>query len=174
MIIDLIVNALRNITVGRYYRTERGYVSEFYRLLYYAIEQNQIFPKNTILESEVQKRALDHYGVTQRPDLLIHIPIETGLTDNANENNFVCFAFKLNGNFRKVNNDFEKLEQMFQYLNYELGVLINIGSYPQIYLDRYLGNYKNRIHEFSVGLADRNVEIRHAFFNGNEFVIEEI
>ena len=172
-IIELIINALKNITVHRYYKTERGFVAEFYRTLSKELEVHHIFPEHTILETEVQKRASDHYGITQRPDLLIHIPIETGLINNANENNFVNFAFKLNGKLRKIRKDFEKLEQMFQNLNYEMGVFININAFPNTYLEKYEGNFKSRIHEFSIRLnEDNSVEIVYAFYKGNKIYTE--
>ncbi len=173
-IFELIISALRNIVVSRYYTTERGFVGEFYTALSNELNGKQLFPTHTILESEVQKRSLDHYGVTQRPDLLIHIPIETGLTKNANENNFVNFAFKLNGNSRRVQEDYTKLDQMFQLLNYETGIFINIGAFPNIFLQTYNGNYKNRIHEFSIRLNDGTVEINHAYFIDEDLIVEKI
>lgn len=173
-IFELIISALRNIVVSRYYTTERGFVGEFYTTLKNELKGKQLFPEKTILELEVQKRSLDHYGVTQRPDLLIHIPIETGLTKNPNENNFVNFAFKLNGKSRRVQEDYTKLDQMFQRLNYQTGVFINIGAFPNIFLQSYNGKFKNRIHEFSIRLNEGSVEINHAFFIDEDLKVETI
>ena len=172
-IIEEIIDTLKSITTPRYFRTERGYQTEFYRQLSNRLDNSNLFPEHTILEAEVQKRNLDHYGVTQRPDLLIHIPIETGLTNNANENNFVNFAFKLNGNENASLEDFGKLEQMFHFLNYELGIYINVSRYPDTFLNNYQGNHNNRIHEFSIGLNNGTVQIRHAFFDNNELIIRD-
>ena len=124
-ILDEIVNSIKAINTLRYFRSERGYQAEFYNQLSNNIEGKGIFPEDAILEAEVQKLNLQHYGVTQRPDLLIHIPLETGITENPNENNFVNFAFKLQGNENATLDDFSKLNQMFQFLNYELGIYIS-------------------------------------------------
>lgn len=175
MIIQQTINAIQNIKVPRFFNTERGFVNKFSHFLELEIENNNPFPENTIVEAEVQKRLNAHYGIRQRPDLLIHIPIETGLTENANENNFVVYAFKLKGVHSIVNEDFAKLDEMFEGLNYEVGIFINIGSYPNSFLENYNGNYKERIHEFSVNLSEEyNVEILHAYFNNNELIIENI
>lgn len=162
-LINISVLALRQITIPRYYRTERGFVAEYYCHLR-RLDVVNLFPEHTILEIEVQKRHDDHYGITQRPDLLIHIPIETGLTKNANENNFVVYAFKLNGKTARIAEDFAKLDQMFEFLNYGIGFFVNIGAYPTTYLNNYQGNYKSGIHEFSTALRDEKVLIKHSFF----------
>lgn len=173
-IINEVINTLRSIKIPRYYKSERGFQTEFYRILSNQLEDKPIFPEHTILEAEVQKRNLEHYGVTQRPDLLIHIPIETGITENSNENNFVNFAFKLSGNERASVEDYEKLEQMFSILNYEMGIFINIGRYPEIFLNNYEGNFKDRIHELSIGQDDGIIKIMHAFFKNEELIIIDI
>ncbi len=159
--------AIKQITTPRYYRTERGFVSEFYKELSRQFENDNPFPNHTILESEVQKSSAKHYGINQRPDILIHIPIETGLTTNANENNFVVYAFKLNGAQSKAVEDFDKLDQMFNLLNYEIGIFINISSYPTSYLNKYQGQFRDRIHEFSIALAGGQVLINHTHFVGH-------
>ena len=167
-IVNRTISALRQITVPRYFRTERGFVTEFYCQLTKQLEQVDLFPANTILETEVQKNRTAHYGLTQRPDLLIHIPIETGLTQNANENNFVVFAFKLGGKPSRVQSDYEKLEEMFHHLNYEIGIFINIGAYPTTYLESYKGNFKDRIHELSIATTNGETKIWHSFFLDGE------
>ncbi len=166
-LINKTVLAIRQITTPRYFSSERGFVTEFYCQLKGQLENENLFPEHSILETEVQKRHSPHYGVTQRPDLLIHIPIETGLTNNSNENNFVVYAFKLNASRDKVEDDFAKLEEMFDRLNYQTGIFINIGSHPTSYLERYQGNFKNRIHEFSIGLVNGLVSINHSCFVEN-------
>ena len=168
------IQAIRQITNVRYYSTERGFAPEFYRHLYAILENNKLFPNHTILEAEVQKRTKKHYGVKQRPDILIHIPLEQGLTENANENNFVNYAFKLRGYRGEVKKDFNKLDQMFLQLNYELGFFINVSAYPRTYLSLYEGNFKSRIHELSIGLVNGLVSVKHSFFVDENLVINEV
>lgn len=166
-ILNITLNALREVVNPRFYRTERGFVSHFSHHLETQIQGQILFPEGTIIEVEVQKRLNDHHGVRQRPDLLIHIPIETGLTDKSNENNFVVYGFKLNGNNQISQEDFRKLDEMFEALNYEIGIFVNINSYPNTYLQNYNGNFRNRIHEYSINLTNGSVNIIHAYFDEN-------
>lgn len=164
-IIDLIIEALRRINNPRYYRNERGFITEFYHQLSPLVQNSRLYPPETILETEVQKRRADHFGINQRPDMLIHIPIETGLTDRPDENNFVVFAAKRRGGRRQSLDDFRKLDEMFLHLNYELGIYINLQRYPSRFLPHYVGPYKPRIHEFSIALNEENdVNICHSYF----------
>jgi hypothetical protein len=162
------LNALKNILVPRFYVTERGFVNNFSHELELQIADLNLFPEHTIIEAEVQKRLNDHYGVRQRPDLLIHIPIETGLTHNANENNFVVYGFKLNGNNNFSMQDFAKLDEMFNALHYQIGIFININAYPNTFLQNYNGDFKDRIHEYSIGLINGEVKVIHSFFINGE------
>jgi hypothetical protein len=171
-LIKFIVLALRQITTPRYFISERGFAAEFYCQLRDQLKGSTIFPEHAILESEVQKRVSPH-GIRQRPDIIIHIPVETDYTENVNQNNFVVFAFKLDGDVGKVEEDFGKLDEMISYLNYHNGVFINIGSYPTVNLLEYKGNYQSQIHDFSIRLQNGNVEILHSFFRNGEVVSEE-
>ena len=174
MLIDKTITALKRIVTQRYFLTERGFVTEFYCQLNRQIEIGVDFPNYTILEVEVQKRRGLHYGLTQRPDLIVHIPIETGLTDNANENNFAVYAFKLGGGSSKVQEDFSKLDEMFYNLNYQIGFFINIGAFPNIFLETYEGIYKDQIHEFSIGLDNGIVNILHSYFIEGKVVVDQV
>lgn len=171
-ILEEVINSIKSINTPRYYKSERGYQTEFYSHLSINIKGKGLFPEQAILEAEVQKRTLEHYGITQRPDLLIHIPIETGLTEETNENNFLNIAFKLKGNKKSSIEDFMKLDEMFEKLNYKEGLYINIGKFPTVFLEAYEGNFKNRIHEFSIGLVNGEVRINHAYFNEEEIIVE--
>jgi hypothetical protein len=172
-IINLSISAIREIRIPRYYRNERGFVTEFYRQLSPLIQIPGHYPEHTILETEVQKRRYDHFGVTQRPDLLIHIPIETGLTNRANENNFVVFAFKKSGNAGKSLHDFANLDEMFGMLNYSKGIYVNIGNYPKTFLHHYNGVFRSRIHELSIGLdTEKGAMICYSHYNNGNIVTE--
>jgi hypothetical protein len=50
-----------------------------------------VYPNEAILEEECQKR-LSAHGVKLKLDLIIHIPIETGLSTSVRDNNFVLFV----------------------------------------------------------------------------------
>ncbi len=172
-LIEYIVLALREITVSRYFNTERGFVAEFYCQLRNQLKETTIFPADTILESEVQKRVSQHFGMRQRPDIILHIPVETGYTENTNQNNFVVFAFKLHADPDDMKDDFMKLDEMIDILNYHYGVFINIGSYPEISLSNYKGPFPDRILDFSIRLNNNKVEIKHSFWDNGKIVTVE-
>ena len=167
--ITLVIEAIRQITIPRYFNTERGYVGELYHHLSNLLVNNTMFPEYTILETEVQKRANDHYGVNQRPDIIVHIPIETGISNNAFDNNFVVMAFKKKSNSRVAQLDFNKLDQMFRALHYQKGIFVNIKGYPRTFLGDYTGDYRERIHELSIGRGDDlRVNIKYSCFENGE------
>lgn len=174
ILIDKTIISLKEIITPRFYSSERGFVNEFSNRLSRQIEDIDDLPNPAILEAEAQKRRIPHYGLTQRPDLIIHIPIETGLTKNANENNFAVYAFKLRGGYSKVQEDFIKLDEMFNYLNYSVGFFVNIGVFPNSYLNTYQGVFKDRIHEFSVGLDNGFVNLLHSYFIDGDLFSEQI
>lgn len=168
------IQSLKEIRVARYFRSERGFAGEFYSKLSHSLAGTDLFPNQTILESEVQKTTKKHYGLRQRPDLVIHIPVEDGNTGDVTENNFVVYAFKLRGSLDKALSDFEKIEEMFSLLNYDLGIFVNINAYPNSYLEAYAGEFKNRIHELSISLVDGEVKIKHAYFVNNELTMNNV
>lgn len=172
-LINKTILALNQVLSSRYFATERGFATEFQRHLIAQLENSNLFPEQTILEAEVQKRNAAHYGITQRPDILIHIPLKSGVANDANENNFAVFAFKQKGNRARAEEDFEKLEEMFSGLHYRIGFFINIASYPSTQLEQLHDGFRTRIHEFSIDLNENQVRIQHAFFTNNEISINE-
>lgn len=172
-IFDHIIQAAKSIRNERFYRTERGFAAEFRHQMQIVEENDPIYPIEAIFEMEVQKSTRKHYGVRQRPDLLIHIPLEAGLSENARDNNFVVFGFKRLGNRKSVLSDFDKLDEMFAQLNYEMGVFINVSAYPETYLESYTGVYPERIHEFSIGKQGDEILMRHARIIDGEINISD-
>ena len=55
-----------------------------------------------------------------------------------------------------------------------MGIFINIGKYPEIFLKNYNGAYKDRIHEFSIGKKGDVIKIMYAFFKNDELIIRDI
>jgi len=172
-LIEKTILALKQITNRRYYRTERGFSAELYAYLKCQLYGSDLFPKEAILELEYQKSSLLHYEQTQRPDIIIHIPIESGITWDRRENNFAVYALKLNGRNTEAKSDFDKLDKMFESLNYRVGFFINICPNLSTYLNEYVGSYKERIHEVSITNEGGIVSIKHAFFKENEIEIIE-
>jgi len=171
-IVEIVVEALKEITSPRFYKTERGFQGRFACALYKVLDERRIFPDDAIIEEEYQKRLKDH-GTAQRPDLIIHVPFEAGRSQNRWEDNFVVFAFKKNADQKVAEEDFGKIDIMFKKLKYPIGFFINIDRYPDIFLDSYDGDFKDRIHEFCIKL-DNGLHILHAFFKEGKLLVEEV
>ena len=171
--ISLIIEALKNVNSLRFFRTERGYQGRFACALYKILDGKRIFPDDAIIEEEYQKNYTSH-GTRQRPDLIIHVPFEAGRSGTRSENNFVVFAFKKDANEKKAKGDFEKLDALFDKLKYPLGIFINVSERQGIFLDKYTGTNKNRIHEFCVKLVDDKVNILHAYFKKDQIINENL
>ena len=167
-----LIPMIKNIKDQRFFNSERGYQGQLVALLDRAIKDEKIFPDETIIEQEYQK-TMKHHGIRQRPDIIIHIPIEAGLTDIRTENNFYVIALKLNAKVYSAIEDFGKLEDMFNQLDYPEGVFINIGAYPSLFLAEYGGQNQDRIHELSISLDNNEVRICHAKFENGEMVTKD-
>ena len=133
-----VIPLIKTIKNSRLYRTERGYQGQLLIELNKLIE-NGIFPPGTILEQEYQKTKKYHH-TTQRPDIIIHVPVEEEEGDRT-ENNFLVIALKLNGGLKDAIDDFRKLDEMFHNLNYPEGIYINVNGYPNCFLSNYEGPF---------------------------------
>jgi hypothetical protein len=161
--IEATINAIRLVRESRFLATERGYQGAFYCEL-----RSQLAGKLTnhrILEMEYQKSF--RHGLFQRPDILFHIPAEISL-EPPNKNNYAVWALKHSGSRNEAIIDFDKLDEMFDTLDYPLGIFINIAS-PQTHLEHYNGSFKGRIHAFAVpGVNDST--ILHSYFEDSQLV----
>jgi len=93
LIIETIIEALKNMDSPRFFKTERGFQGRFACALYERFDAKKIFQDDTIIEEEYQKRPGVH-RTKLRPDLIVHIPVESSQASTRKENNFVVFEFK--------------------------------------------------------------------------------
>jgi len=173
LIIETIIEALKNMDSPRFFKTERGFQGRFACALYERFDAKKIFQDDTIIEEEYQKRKGLH-GTKLRPDLIVHIPVECSQASSRAENNFVIFEFKRRANEERVKEDFEKIDEIFENLAYPLGIFININGYPNIFLNKYSGNFINRIHEFCITQTNGKNNILHAYFQNDKVITENI
>jgi len=159
-IIEIVAKALKNIDSSRFFKTERGFQGRFVCVLYEILDAEGLFPEDAILEEEYQKR-IGNYGTSQRPDLIIHVPVESTHSSDRTENNFVVFEFKKQADENKAKGDFKKLDKIFRELKYPLGIFVNING-SKFFLDGYSGQFENRIHEFCVTQTNDKSNILHA------------
>jgi hypothetical protein len=164
-IIESTISALKAINAPRFFKSERGYQGIFYCKLYEEFENLGLLTEDQIIEMEYQKSA--RHKLSQRPDIIFHIPVEHSGADII-ENNFAVWALKPRASAAKAQEDFEKLDQMFEVLNYPLGFFVNINT-EQHHLKLYNGNFKDRLVGFSVYLQDESPQILQAWFENNEF-----
>jgi hypothetical protein len=90
-----IIALVKNISTERFLKTERGYQGQLISSIEQSLIKTKFFPINTIFEQEYQK-TIKHHDITQRPDIIIHIPIEANETNDRKLNNFYVIALKLN------------------------------------------------------------------------------
>jgi len=164
-IINLTINAIRQMSGPEHLRTLKIFIPEFQSKLTQKLRETDLFPDGTIVEILKQKSNPAHHGFKLKSGLVIHIPVEAQEEDT-NDNNFVFIAFNCGLNPARVRNNFYTLFQMFEGLNYKTGILINIGRYPDTYLLSIGRNYTetDRLHELSIGYKNGHTHIQHTYF----------
>jgi len=162
--------AMKQIALPRFFKSERGYQGIFYCKLYKEFKKCGIVNEDCIIEMEYQKSA--RHRIYQRPDIILHIPVEhSGAVPT--DNNFAVWALKARANKAAALEDFEKLNQMFTYLNYEIGFFVNIGN-DFHHLNNYNGKFQDRLICFAVKLQNGNAIIKQAYFNNHDLIERNI
>ena len=119
-------------------------------------------------------KKIDLHGTKLRPDLIVHVPVESSHSSSRTENNFVVFAFKKQANKDRAKEDFEKLNELFEKLKYPLGIFININGRSEIFLNKYSGLFKKIIHEFCITQTNDKLDILHAYFQNDKVITEKV
>lgn len=133
--------AIRQVGHPRFFATERGFHGRFYCALQGQLDQEGILIDGRILEMEHQKSS--RHGLTQRPDIVLHVPAEeSGMS--VQDNNFAVWALKFRANEGDARDDFRKLNEMFKYLHYPFGFFLNIDSNDPM-LQHYTGDFHDRM-----------------------------
>ena len=163
-IVNATIASLLSISVRRFFKSERGYQGIFYCKLYDELEKYGLVNEDQIVEMEYQKSS--RHSISQRPDIIYHIPIEHSGA-NVDENNFAVWALKASASLTSAEADFYKLEEMFDRLKYPIGFFININSNLH-HLELYNGSFKDRLFAFSVWLQDDKIRLTQASFDGDD------
>jgi hypothetical protein len=111
------------------------------------------------LEMEYQKSG--RHDMTQRPDIILHVPVEES-GEAVCENNFAVLALKRGTSSDKAQDDFRKLDKMCKVLDYPLAVFINIDS-GEHHMRYYTGPFSDRIHAFAIRSEEGTLRIIHAW-----------
>lgn len=167
--IEATINAIRILRDPRFLATERGYQGALYCAIRSELERMGLLTEHRILEMEYQKSA--RHRLSQRPDIVFHIPTEIS-GESVQKNNFAVWALKHSGSQIDAEDDFQKLEEMFEVLLYPVGIFVNIAS-RRTHLGHYTGQHKERIHAFAVPGMSRS-KIIHSYFKNGELIDEQI
>jgi hypothetical protein len=165
ILIDATLNSLRSVKNPRLFQTERGFQGEFFCSLQNILKEQGIVDGNCILEMEYQKSA--RHGTQQRPDIILHVPVEISKA-GVTENNYAVWALKHNASATSAIADFRKIDEMFSSLTYQVGFFINIDSASH-YFTNYNGDFKDRLITFSTQLQlnEDKVTIKMACLRDN-------
>jgi len=135
----------------RLFNTERGYQGALIHELKSTIAHAE-FPGDPMVEQEYQK-TLPHHGINIRPDLIIHIPFERGVTQRRDEGNFAAVEIKLRSTEAQADQDFASLGLMKERLGYPITIFLNIDS-SKTYAERCPANIAKQTACFSVRLKN--------------------
>jgi hypothetical protein len=130
-----------------------------------ALDRRHVLKNGLILEMEYQKKVLFH-SMTQRPDIVLHIPAEDSGAP-ADENNLMVIAIKKGASPEKAQEDFVKLDEMCEKLRYPLAVFINIES-EEHHLRHYEGTFRDRFHAYAVTFKDGSVKVKYGWYEGGQ------
>lgn len=145
--------AIRAVDAPRYFCTERGFQGRFYCALQAELDGAGLLVDGAILEMEYQKSSAHSMG--QRPDIIFHVPVEHSGADRQ-ANNYAVWALKRKATTASARDDFDKLNQMFDGLDYPLGFFVNIDTASH-FAEHYLGRYRNRLEAVAATLDGAQV-----------------
>jgi mannose-6-phosphate isomerase-like protein (cupin superfamily) len=168
-IINLTINAIKQIKGPDYFRNEKKFIAKFHSQLKQQLKGADLFPRGTQLEIFRPESNPDYPMLRTRSVLVLHIPDKKGSTQNTNENNFVVFAFYSGRGQIKFRDTNYTLYQMFKTLDYKTGIIINVGNYPDSYLITSGHSFPDRTHELSIGYNDGNAVIQHTHYKNGFF-----
>jgi hypothetical protein len=143
---------------------ERGYQGELKsrldRELALGIQEDDFAAPQ--VREEYQKRAELH-GITLRPDIIIHVPYERGVSPTRKHDNYMVILLKRAAGRTKALKNFQSLETICSVLEYPVGVSINV-SRSDLWLPEFPTEIPSSftLHEIAVSLVDGKPEIQIA------------
>ena len=156
--------ALEKIKDPTLFADERGYQGELKsrldRILSLDIPEDDFAAPQ--VREEYQKRAKAH-GLRLRPDIIIHVPYERGLSPSRKHDNYMVILLKRAAARSKSLQNFRSLERICSILNYPVGVSINV-AYSKLWLGELSPDIPNSftLHEIAVTLENGKPMIRIA------------
>ena len=167
--LNCVALAIKQIRRRRYFNSERGFGGQLQANLEVLLRENGIIPDEAVVEEEYQKRKNNH-GMTYRPDIVVHLPIEEGITNNRKEGNFIAFELKLRANQKAAVEVFKKLNSYIMNLGYELGIFVNIDSEKSFI--ELVNN--DKIHVFTSVWNNQEILVTHSYLKEQEAIFERL
>ena len=156
--------ALGKIKDPTLFADERGYQGELKSRLDRELALNiseDDFAAPQVRE-EYQKRA-DLHGIELRPDIIIHVPFERGVSPTRKDDNYMVILLKRCAGRTKAMKNFDSLETICSTLNYPVGVSINV-AYPKLWIPELPPQVPSSftLHEIAVALVNGKPAIQVA------------
>jgi len=169
IVIEIVAEAIKQIQHRRLFNSERGFRGQLQANVERLLRDRNLISDHTLVEEEYQKRFRDH-GISHRPDILVHIPFESGITRTRKEGNFVVFELKLQANEDDALHDFAKLNEYITKLDYDLGIFVNIAS------EKNFGESvpNEKIHTFSASRNKDGIVLVHSYRKAGSVISERL
>jgi hypothetical protein len=158
--INALVSAIDRVREPRLFCTERGYQGQLAAQLDRLLDAEPSGITRPLVEEEYQKRAKVH-GINLRPDIVVHIPFDRGVSPTRRHDNYLVVLLKFAARKTTADKDFEQLSIICSKLEYPIGAFLNIAS-----TDLWLPGYTSTIgggftlYEFAITLKDSQPQIR--------------
>lgn len=158
LVVEATRAALNAVREPRFYATERGYHGRLYCALQAEFERRGWPAPGAILEIEYQKS--ERHNAYQRPDIVLHVPVSDTQT-SVSESNFAVWVLKRAARVPDATDDFAKLDEMFDALDYPLGFFINVDASNPL-RSHYTGRHESRLYAAAVALSSAGIEVHWA------------
>lgn len=122
-----LISALERVREPRLFLTERGYQGQLATELDRLLDTQPEGIERPLVEQEYQKRAKVH-GIRLRPDIIVHVPFERGVSPTRSHDNHLVIMLKLKANKKRADEDFAKLTTICSKLGYSVGAFVNIST----------------------------------------------
>lgn len=169
LVIGIITEAIKQIRPRRLFSSERGFQGQLQANLDRLLRERNLICNRTLVEEEYQKRIPNH-GISHRPDIIIHIPFEEGITRSRREGNFIAFELKLRATKNDALDDFAKLNDYITVLKYPLGIFVIIDS-EKSFIELVPND---KIHVLNVPRDRQDISVTHSYLRNGKAIRQRL
>jgi hypothetical protein len=160
----ILLEAIGLVREPSLFRDERGYQGELKSKIDRLIDTKVPLAdfSTPLVQEEYQKRA-ERHGITLRPDLIIHVPFERGVSPTRKNDNYMVILLKRSAGWAKAKENFSNLEIICSGLNYPVGISINVAS-SKLWLPKLTPKIPScfTLHEIAVKLVNGTPSLKVA------------